>query len=325
MRNKTSQKIGITGGAGLIGSELATILVNGGNDVVIIDDFSKGRMSNIENLRDKIEIRKGNLEEKTFASSAFDDLDIVYHLASRAYGVGYGKGHHLETLAHNEKITTNLFENLERTRPKKLLVMSSSCVYDDNSPDYTPELDVFSGKPETANRGYGWAKRFLEQKATLFSEETNIPIVIPRPFNIYGEKYCWAGDYSQAIPMLVKRILDGDSPLYIWGSGNQIRNYMHSFDCARLLIDLMAQNQKMMTVNIATDTSISVKDLVYKLQEIFEKNSPIEFDSTKPEGRLVKTSDNHYLKQVLPNFEFKIPLEVGLKRMKNWYSQNFEK
>ena len=92
MQSKTSQKIGITGGAGLIGSELASILVNSGKEVVIIDDFSKGRMCNIEKFIDKIEVRKGNLEEKTFASSAFDDLDIVYHLASRAYGVGYGKG-----------------------------------------------------------------------------------------------------------------------------------------------------------------------------------------------------------------------------------------
>ena len=103
--------------------------------------------------------------------------------------------------------------------------MSSSCVYDDNSPDYTPELEVFHGKPETANKGYGWAKRFLEQKATLFSEEMNIPIVIPRPFNIYGEKYCWAGEYSQAIPMLVKRILDGDNPyiyLGLWKSDKKL-------------------------------------------------------------------------------------------------------
>ena len=234
-------------------------------------------------------------------------------------------GHHLETLAHNEKITTNLFENLEKTKPKKLLVMSSSCVYDDNSPDYTPELDVFLGKPETANRGYGWAKRFLEQKATLFSEEMNIPVVIPRPFNIYGENYCWAGEYSQAIPMLVKRILDGDDPLQIWGSGNQIRNYMHSFDCAKILIDLMALNQNILPVNIATGTSISVRDLVLKLQGIFEKNNSIEFDTTKPEGRLVKTSDNHYLNRLLPEFEFEISLEVGLRRMGNWYSQNFIK
>ena len=83
MQSKTSQKIGITGGAGLIGSELASILVNSGAEVVIIDDFSKGRMCNIEKFIDKIEVRKGNLEEKTFASSAFDDLDIVYHLKQK--------------------------------------------------------------------------------------------------------------------------------------------------------------------------------------------------------------------------------------------------
>ena len=63
---------------------------------------------------------------------------------------------------------------------------------------------------------------------------------------------------------------------------------MHSFDCARVLIELMALNKKMSPVNIATNTSISVRDLVFALQRIFEKNNPIEFDATKPEGRLVK-------------------------------------
>ena len=98
------------------------------------------------------------------------------------------------------------------------------------------EVPLFRGEPERANRGFGWAKRFLEQKCRIYAAETGVRMVIARPFNVYGERYNWAGDHSQAISMLVKKVMDGDSPVTIWGSGDQRRNYMHASDCARAML-----------------------------------------------------------------------------------------
>ena len=90
---------------------------------------------------------------------------------------------------HNEKITNNLLEVFENSKPYKILVTSSSCVYKDNGPDLISERYLFDQEPEIVNRGYGWAKRFLEQKFLLLSEISNINLKIVRPFNIYGERY----------------------------------------------------------------------------------------------------------------------------------------
>ncbi len=167
-----NRKVAVTGGAGLIGSFLCDSLVAVNARVVVIDDFSKGHRNNLAQLEGQIEIREGDLENSGFAMDALADADVIFHLASRAYGVGYARGRHLGILRHNERVTDNLLDAVARHRPQRLLVTSSSCVYPDDGPDTVPELAVFEGEPEMVNWGYGWAKRFLEQKAMMYARET---------------------------------------------------------------------------------------------------------------------------------------------------------
>ncbi len=315
----TDQIIAVTGGAGLIGSFLVDQLVIAGHRIVVIDDFSKGTRKNLSKSIDSIEIREGDLEDATFTHEALEGCNIVYHLASRAYGVGYGQGHHMEIMAHNERISTNLIEALEKHRPEHVLITSSSCVYDDDGPDMIPELPLFLDDPERVNKGYGWAKRFLEQKSNLLAEETGIPITIVRPFNIYGERYRWVGQYSQAIPMLVKRILDGEDPVVVWGSGNQRRSYIHAHDCARMMTGLTQAKYTAGPVNIGTQETIAVKDLVLLICEAAGMKPELTFDLTKPEGRSIKSSDTSLFASILPEFDFEVSLKDGVKRMLDWY------
>jgi len=320
----TQKTIAVTGGAGLIGSFLVDQLVATNANIVVIDDFSKGTLNNLKQSMDKIEIREGNLEDPSFAQDSIVGCDVVYHLASRAYGVGYGQGHHLEIMAHNERISTNIIDALDKHRPEHALITSSSCVYDDNGPATIPELPLFLDEPERVNKGYGWAKRFLEQKSVLLSEETGIPITIVRPFNIYGERYRWVGQYSQAIPMLVKRILDGENPVLVWGSGNQRRSYIHAHDCARMMMGLVNSGYTESPVNIGTEETISIKDLVLLICDVANLEPELTFDLTKPEGRSIKSSNTQLFQSVLNEFEFNISLNDGLKRMLGWYAQTFQ-
>ena len=245
-------RVVVTGGAGLIGSFLVERLIAAGAHVVVADDFSKGRRVYLAAVSDKIEIREGDLEMLPAMERALEGTDVVFHLASRAFGVGYSAGKHLSILQHNERITNNLIDVLAR-RPKQwLLATSSSCVYPDDGPDTVSELPIFTRDPELANWGYGWAKRFLEQKSLMLASECGMPLTVVRPFNIYGERYSWVGDASQAIPMLVKKVMDGDDPVVIWGSGMQRRNYLHAKDCADAMVSLV-EGEFQGTVNIGTE------------------------------------------------------------------------
>jgi nucleoside-diphosphate-sugar epimerase len=314
--------VAVTGGAGLIGSYVVDQLVSMGTRILVVDDLSKGRLANLACVAGRYEVRQGDLEDAAFARAALSDAEIVIHLASRAYGVGYASAHHLDMLEHNERITNNLFAALRKTRPERVQVVSSSCVYPDDGPATVPELPLFTGEPERVNWGYGWAKRFLEQKATIFQNQTGIPVSIVRPFNIYGERYAWVGEASQAIPMLVKRVMDGADPVVIWGSGNQRRNYLHAADCASAMLGVLASGSAE-PVNIGTEDTVTMRELVEVICRVAAVSPRIETDSSKPEGRFIKSADSRRLRGLMPGFRVSVSLEDGLSKMVDWYRATF--
>jgi nucleoside-diphosphate-sugar epimerase len=312
----------VTGGAGLIGSFLVERLVSCGAKVIVADDFSKGRRAYLAAVVDKVEIREGDLESLAAMERAHAGADLVFHLASRAYGIGYSAGRHLAICEHNECITNNLIHVLARRPIAHLVVVSSSCVYPDDGPDTMPELPTFTDEPELANWGYGWAKRLLEQKAAILAHETGTPVTIMRPFNIYGERYTWAGDDSQAIPMLVKKIMDGHDPVVIWGSGNQRRNYLHAMDCADAIAGLV-ESGFTGVVNIGTEETVTLRELTEKICLVAGRWPQLVSDTTKPEGRRIKSADSSRLRQAYPGFRRHIDLDNGIARMIKWYGANF--
>jgi len=321
--NLKGRSVYVTGGAGLIGSFLVEDLVNLGAKVCVLDDFSKGSIGNLKTVKDLIEIREVDLERSKVTEEAFVGADIVFHLASRAYGIGYGNGRHLEVLNHNERITTNVVDTLSKIKPDHVLMTSSSCIYDDSGPETIKEQPIFEKEPEMANWGYGWAKRFLEQKSLILSKEAGIPVTIVRPFNIYGERYEWVGEFSQAIPMLVKRVMDGENPVVIWGSGRQKRNYMHALDCAKIMRQLVEVGYSGPAVNIGLEDTTSIFDLVTLICGVGNKSPNLIADTSKPEGRFCKSASSELLRSIIGDIPISIDLESGMKRMIEWYKNSF--
>ena len=318
----SSASVCVTGGAGLIGSFLAERLVAAGARVIVADDFSKGRRGHLSAIADSIEIREGNLENEGAMRRALAGADAVFHLASRAYGVGYSAGNHLKILEHNERITNNLINALSQKPVDWLLVTSSSCVYPDDGPGTVAELPLFTGEPEMANWGYGWAKRMLEQKALILAKEAGIPLTVVRPFNIYSERYTWWGEASAAIPMQVKKVLDGDDPVVIWGSGTQRRNYLHAIDCADAMAGLVEAGFTG-TVNIGTEDTVTLRELTETICRSAGRKPHLVADTSKPEGRRVKSSDSTLLRRAYPGFRRTVSIEQGIGRMFDWYARTF--
>src|ERR1035438_856843 len=127
-------------------------------------------------------------------------------------------------LVYNLQCTLNLLEAARAARVRHYMTVSSSCVYPDDAVCPTPELPVFTGLPESVNQGYGWAKRIQELATTYYANEYGLDASILRPFNPYGENYHWrTAETAHVVPALVKRIMDGEDPLRVWGSGRQRR------------------------------------------------------------------------------------------------------
>ena len=156
----------------------------------------------------------------------------------------------------------------------------------------------------------------------MLARETGMPLTIVRPFNIYGEHYTWVGDASQAIPMLVKKVMDGDDPVVIWGSGTQRRNYLHAADCADAMFGLV-EAQFAGVVNIGTEETVSLIELVETICRVAGRRPRLVTDATKPEGRRIKSADSTRLRRAYPGFRCRVDLERGIARMRDWYHATF--
>ena len=319
-----NKKVLVLGGAGLIGSRLVESLVSKNFKVTVIDDFSKGKISNLKKVKKKIKIIKLNLEKKFDLSSLFTEHKIVFHLASRAYGVGYSDGNHKKIFLHNKKITDNILSSLKKSKINYFQCVSSSCVYRDSGPSRISEKMKLTGSPEKANLGYGMAKRYLEKKIKIAANENKFYLSIVRPFNIYGDRYKWVGSKSQAIPMLINKVVRSKKKIKIWGSGMQKRNYLYVTDCAEIMIRIFLKKYVRTPINIGYSDTISIKNLVSKICNLAKKNLEFKYDLNKPEGRFIKSSDPKLLRKITSNYRPRINLDQGLKNMLKWHRKNFK-
>jgi GDP-L-fucose synthase len=228
---------------------------------------------------------------------------------------------HPDVLRDNTLMTLHVLDACVAEGVERALMVSSSCVYPDDAPNPTPELPVHEGLPESVNEGYGWSKRFLEIQSRYIAEKHGLPIAIVRPCNAYGGRYQWAGEASHVVTALVKKVLDRNGPVVVWGSGRQVRDLLHARDFAlgfRLAAECAVDCDP---VNLAGGTPIQLVDLVHKIADLAGIEVEITFDRTKLEGRVRKQADLAKLSSKIPCFRPTVSLEEGLADMFVWYDR----
>jgi nucleoside-diphosphate-sugar epimerase len=202
-------------------------------------------------------------------------------------------------------------------------VTSSSCVYPDDAEVPTPELSPFVGLPEAVNEGYGWAKRMHELAAQYLSREAGLRITVIRPFNLYGANYPWRStERAHVVPALVKRVLDGEDPLVVWGSGQQRRNLLHGTDAAEIITRVIESDTDDV-VNIGYEDDVSIADLVALICEVTGRHPSIVFDRSRPDGAPRKAADATRLRAVTGNYAPRVTLRQGIEEMVGWYERTF--
>jgi len=314
-----SRKVLVAGGCGFIGSYLVEELVTAGATVTVVDNLEIGVLKNIPRT---VRFHQLDLCDFENCRKATAGMDVVMNLAARTSGLGYSTQHHGEMLYHNTVLQLHMLEAARLNSVNKFLVVSSSCIYPDDAVVPTPEVAAMLGSPERGNEGYGWAKRTAELQATYYEREYGMNISVVRPFNVYGARYLWRGDKSHVIPTLVKRVLDGDDPVLIWGSGQQRRTFLHARDLARLMM-LVVQRSISGPVNAGYEDSVSMAELVHLICDVAGRNPRLLFDTTKPEGAICKAADATRLRDVTDGYEPQIGLRGGIEEMIGWYERSF--
>jgi UDP-glucose 4-epimerase len=256
----------ITGGAGFIGSHLTDVLLARGESVLLLDDLSTGRRSNVEHVleADQVEFVEGSILDEALVGDCVSQVDAVFHLAS-AVGVQLIVNRPLDTLQRNVR-GTDVVITAAASRRKRLLYTSTSEIYGKNSIGALhEESDRLLGPPTKSRWAYATAKVFGESLAYANVRELGAEIIVARLFNTVGPRQ--TGRYGMVLPRFVRQALAGED-LTVYGTGTQSRCFAHVYDSVHALSLLMDTDEAIgEPFNIGTDVEVSIIELAGKVIE----------------------------------------------------------
>ncbi len=274
----------VTGGAGFIGSHLAEKLITRGDKVNILDNLSTGSAANLSRISEKITFYEGNILDVALIDKLVSESDFVVHLAA-ALGVFNIVNKPLESLRTNLQGSEVVLAACDKYG-KPVLLASTSEIYGKN--DKVPlneEDDRIIGHPLKSRWSYSEAKAVDESLAYFYFLKNKLPIRIIRFFNTVGPRQ--VGHYGMVVPRFVSAALKNE-PLYVYGSGDQIRCFCHIDDAVRALIIVMDSGQAIGEVfNVGNNKQISIMELAKKVIKITGAKSSIEkiaYEKAYPEG-----------------------------------------
>ena len=240
----------VTGGAGFVGSHLVKLLIKKGHEVKVIDNLHTGKMENLQEVESEIEFQKIDIQDYDSIEKELNSVDGVFHQAALTVVQDSFK---MPEKYHdvNVKGTENIFKIAQKNN-FKVVYASSSSVY--GHQNVVPILEDFEKRPINP---YGKTKLDDENLAEKYAKY-DVKIIGLRYFNIFGKGQTL--EYAGVITKFLDRIRDKKPPI-IFGTGSQIRDFIHVEDIANANYLAMDSDVSNLHVNVGTGNSISILEL----------------------------------------------------------------
>jgi len=253
-------KVFITGGAGFIGSHLATRLLEQGDRVLVLDDLSTGSMDNLAHLvgREGFDYRIGSALDVPLVSECLDRCDATVHLAA-AVGVRLIVEKPVHTIETNIRASEVVLAAAAK-KQKPVLIASTSEVYGKSTRiPFTEDADLHLGPTVNSRWAYACSKALDEWLGLAYYREKGVPVIVVRLFNTVGPRQ--TGRYGMVLPNFAAQALAGE-PITVYGSGTQARCFGHVKDAVEALRRLLATPVAIGGVfNIGSDEEVTIHRL----------------------------------------------------------------
>lgn len=311
-----NKRIVVTGGAGFIPSNLVEGLLELDNEVIAVDNFSKGKNENLKEAKknNNFKLIRADIRETNRMINALKGVDIVFHLAVQ--GLRESLSNPIAVHDVNATGTLSILEAAYRNKVKRFIYCSSSEVY--GTAKYVPMSENHSLQPTTV---YGASKLVGEMYTTCYNRNFGLDTVIVRPFNTYGYHSHYSGPYGEVIPRFVIRVKNGLSPI-IFGDGTQTRDFTFVTDTVRGLIAAAGKDELVGdAINIARGKEVSIKDIAKIVIELVGINVAIDFQEERPHDVHRHYADVTKAKKML-NFEAEIEIKDGIKKYIDYLNKN---
>lgn len=309
------KRILITGGAGLVGSHIADLLVErSAKEIVILDNFVRGRRENIARAMSSglVTVVEGDIRDRKLVADVMQGIDIVFHQAAiRITQCAEDPRLALEVLVDG---TFNVAEQAVRSKVGKLVAASSASVY--GMADEFPTAELHH--PYNNRTFYGAAKVFNEGLLRSFHEMYGLPYVVLRYFNVYGPRMDIFGVYTEVLIRWMERIVAGQGPL-IFGDGKQTMDFIFSEDIARANIAAADSSVVDEVFNVASGVETSLNDLAAALLRAMGSSAPVEYGPERKVNPVARRIADTSKARRLLGFEASVSLEDGLRKLVKWW------
>lgn len=302
-----SQKVLITGGHGLVGSEMTFGRRIGREDVDLTDP------------------------KKTIEFFCDTKPNWVIHCAGLVGGVKSNMDYKADFFSQNLLMALNVLEASRIANVPNLVAFMSTCIFPEKHAIAEPLTEdiIHDGVPHNSNYGYAYAKRMIDVDINVYREQYKVPNWFSLiPTNLFGPNDNYNLETSHLIPALIRKAhlaKNTNSDFVVWGTGKPIREFLYAKDLARLIYLMITTNYQSEydKLIVAPKVQYKIKDVARIIADKFNITK-IQYDSDYPDGQYKKTTNSSRFIKTFPEFEF-TSLDQGLDETIHYYLNNQDK
>jgi GDP-L-fucose synthase len=297
-------KVLVTGGAGFLGSHLVERLVARGDDVFVPRrrDYDLTRYDETERL--------------------FEEArpELVFHLAAEVGGIGANRANPGRYWYANLIMGAHVLELSRLHDVRKLVVAGTVCAYPKFTPVPFSEDDLWNGYPEETNAPYGVAKKSVLVGAQAYRDQYGTNAVFLLSANLYGPRDNFDLETSHVIPALIRKMVDAEREVVLWGDGSPTREFLYVADCAEGLLLAADRYDDPEPVNLGTGVETSIRELAETIADLTGFSGEIVWDTSMPNGQPRRQLDASRAMRLF-GFEARTSLREGLAETIAWYRE----
>ena len=306
-----NKNILVTGGSGMIGRQLVSLLLSDDANVHVADLNKPVNMSNSINFH--------NIDLKDFSNckEVCNGMDYVFNLVGIKCSPQVCLERPADIMGPMLQFNTNMLEAAMLANVKWYLYTSTVGVYEPAEVLY--EDDVWKTQPSRNDWYGGWAKRMGELQCQAYEKQFGKgKCSIVRPANVYGPYDNFDPENAMVIPSLINRAMSGDRPLSVWGDGSPIRDFIYTDDVADGMLEVVKQGYNK-PINLGSGKGVSIKEIATSIANKMPDKCEIIWDTSKPAGDVKRIMNTERAESI--GIKPKISLDEGIETTIKWYNK----
>ena len=299
-------KIYVAGHTGLVGSAIMRALAKQGYTNVLTSDLHA------------LDLRYQQAVNNFFSK---EKPDYVFLAAAKVGGIHANNTYPAEFIYDNLMIESNIIHAAYINKVKKLLFLGSSCIYPKMAQQPIKEEYLLTGTLEPTNEAYAIAKIAGLEMCKFYRRQYGCDFISAMPTNLYGINDNFDLNSSHVLPAMIRKFHEAKvqqkAEVYLWGTGNALREFLYVDDLADALLHLMNHYSDEIHVNIGTGQDLSIHELALIVKETIGFDGVIVYDTSKPDGTPRKLLNVDRLHQ--SGWEHTTSLHDGIYQVYQWY------